>query len=123
MNILTLLVFQTHLFCEQQKVSFARKKFVVSDWSNERVINSSGQWFVKNNNFILVFSFYCNWNFSENSLPSVIDFEHFIDNFLALLSNHDPSFWPPVDKDEKVFDFCITFKSILSPTSIATMAN
>ena len=41
-----------------------------------------------------------------NNSPSVIDLEHFIESFLALLSNQVPSLWPPVARLAKVFDFC-----------------
>jgi len=51
-----------------------------------------------------------------------MDLEHLIESFLALLSNHDPSFWLPDDRDEKVLDFCITLMSIFSLTSISPMA-
>ena len=47
------------------------------------------------------------------SLPSVMDLEHFIDSFLARLSNQVPSLWPPVARLAKVFDFCRVFISIL----------
>ena len=38
--------------------------------------------------------------------------------FLARRSNHDPIFWPPDDKEEKVFDFCSTLISIVYFCSI-----
>ena len=47
-------------------------------------------------------------------LPSTLmDLEHFMLIFLARRSNHDPIFWPPDDKEEKVFDFCSTLISIV----------
>ena len=46
-------------------------------------------------------------------LPNTLmDFEHFMLNFLARLSNHEPIFDPPVDRVLKVFDFCSTLISI-----------
>ena len=41
-----------------------------------------------------------------NNSPRVIDLEHFIESFLALLSNQVPSLWPPVARLAKVLDFC-----------------
>ena len=35
-----------------------------------------------------------------------MDFEHFMESFLALLSNQVPSLCPPVARLEKVLDFC-----------------
>ena len=47
-------------------------------------------------------------------LPNVIDFEHFIDIFRALLSNHEPILSPPDESEEaKVFDFCRLLISII----------
>lgn len=46
------------------------------------------------------------------------DFEHFIEIFLALLSNHVPSLCPPEAKLAKVLDFCSVFISMLSITDI-----
>ena len=47
-----------------------------------------------------------------------MDLEHFMLIFLARRSNHDPIFWPPDDKEEKVFDFCSTLISIVYFCSI-----
>ena len=47
------------------------------------------------------------------NLPRVMDLEHFMESFLALLSNQDPIFWPPVDRDENVLDFCKTLISMM----------
>ena len=52
-------------------------------------------------------------------LPSVIDLEHFMESFLALLSNHVPSLWPPEARLANVLDFCSVFISIfmsITPT-------
>ena len=49
----------------------------------------------------------------RGDLPSVIDLEHFIESFLARLSNHVPSLWPPVAKLENVLDFCSVLISIV----------
>ena len=45
--------------------------------------------------------------------PSVMDLEHFIDSFLALLSNQVPSLWPPVARLANVFDFWRVLISML----------
>ena len=42
-----------------------------------------------------------------------MDLEHFMDIFLALLSNQEPNFCPPDDKDEKVLDFWRSLISML----------
>ena len=46
-----------------------------------------------------------------------MDFEHFILNFRALRSNHEPNLDPPVERVLKVFDFCRTLISMLSYSS------
>ena len=47
------------------------------------------------------------------SLPSVMDLEHFIDSFLARLSNQVPNLCPPVARLANVLDFCRVFISIV----------
>lgn len=47
-------------------------------------------------------------------LPNTLmDFEHFILNFRALRSNHEPNLDPPVERVLNVFDFCRTLISML----------
>ena len=46
-------------------------------------------------------------------LPRVMDLEHFMDSFLARLSNQVPSLCPPEARLANVFDFCKVFISIV----------
>ena len=46
-------------------------------------------------------------------LPRVMDFEHFMLSFLARRSNQVPSLWPPVAREENVFDFWRVLISIV----------
>ena len=44
----------------------------------------------------------------------MIDLEHFMDSFLARLSNHDPNFWvPDAMEDEKELDLVNSLMSIV----------
>ena len=53
------------------------------------------------------------WSWGDG-LPRVIDLEHFMDNFLARLSNHDPNFWvPEAMEDEKELDLVNSLMSIV----------
>jgi hypothetical protein len=64
---------------------------------------------------------------SSSSLPSVMDLEHFIESFLARLSNHDPKFPPGLlpflaevttpDRLVNVLDFCSILMSIVKLSS------
>ena len=65
-----------------------------------------------NSNSMCTFNDFFKYQQSLN-LPRVMDLEHFMDSFLARLSNQVPSLCPPDARLANVLDFCKVFISMV----------